>query len=353
MLTKAQAQQRADDIEAFSRELERLREEQALALTPEQAEGLRQHHAQLLDGFARTHDVDISTSTRQMSLGMRVASFLGALALAASVYFMFYQFWGLLSTPLQVLILAAAPILTLAATLLAARLDASGYFSKLAALVSFACFVLNLSMLGQIFNITPSDKAFLVWGLYALLLAYSFDLQLLLVAAIACLVAFISARVGTWSGCYWIDFGERPENFFPAALLLLAAPQLTARLLPRPHFDRMYRIFGLLVLLLPILLLSNWAEGSYLDWDRVLIKDSYQTLGFLLSAAAIWRGVRSGRGEVLNTGVVFFVIFLFTKLYDWWWDTMPKWLFFLLIALLAVLTLTVLRRLRISARSAP
>ncbi len=32
----------------------------------------------------------------------------------------------------------------------------------------------------------------------------------------------------------------------------------------------------------------------------------------------------------MNTGNVFFTIFLYTKFYDWWWDWMPKYLFFLL-----------------------
>jgi hypothetical protein len=34
----------------------------------------------------------------------------------------------------------------------------------------------------------------------------------------------------------------------------------------------------------------------------------------------------------VNTGITFFVIFLYTKFFDWWWDALPKWLFFLLLA---------------------
>src|SRR5207245_3077833 len=93
-----------------------------------------------------------------------------------------------------------------------------GYFTKLAAMVAFACFVLDIAMLGQIFNITPSDKALLPWAAFAMLLAYTCDLRLLLAAGILCLIAFISARTGTWSGLYWLHLGERPETFFPAAI---------------------------------------------------------------------------------------------------------------------------------------
>ena len=45
-------------------------------------------------------------------------------------------------------------------------------------------------------------------------------------------------------------------------------------------------------------------------------------------------------------GITFFVIFLYTKFFDWWWDALPKWLFFLLLALSAILILLVLKRLR-------
>ena len=47
-------------------------------------------------------DVDVSERGKQLSLGMRAVSFLGAFALAASVYYFFYQTWGIISTPLQI-----------------------------------------------------------------------------------------------------------------------------------------------------------------------------------------------------------------------------------------------------------
>ena len=49
---------------------------------------------------------------------------------------------------------------------------------------------------------------------------------------------------------------------------------------------------------------------------------------------------------------MFFVILLYTKFYDWWWEWMPKYLFFLLIALSAVFLLLVFQRLRRAATPA-
>jgi uncharacterized membrane protein len=339
------ALQRADQIRVFQNEIALLESEGVLALSAEQRQRVEEHHRQLLGQYAQSFDIDRDKRASQLSLGMRIASLFGALALSASVFFLFFQFWGLLSTPVQVSILIAAPLLMLGVTLFIQHKDASGYFAKLAALVAFACFVLNISMLGQIFNITPSDKALLPWAALAFLLAYACDLRLLLVAGILCMIAYIAARTGTWGGMYWLSFGERPENFFPAALMLLAVPQFV------PHrrfadFPPMYRIFGLLTLFLPILVMGNWGNSSYLDWDVDFIEGSYQVAGFVVAALAVWLGVRKQWPEVINTGVTFFVIFLYTKIFDWWWESMPKYLFFLVLGLVAVLFLVVLKRLR-------
>lgn len=339
------AQQRADQIRVFQDEMDVLESEGVVALSAAQRQQVDEHHRQLLSQYAQSFDIDRDQRASQLSLGMRIASLFGALALSASVFFLFYQFWGWLSTVTQVLILVAAPLLMLGATLFIQRKDSSGYFAKLAALVTFACFVLNITMLGQIFNITPSDKALLPWAALAFLLAYACDLRLLLVAGILCMIAYVAARTGTWGGMYWLSFGQRPENFFPAAVILLVIPQFF-RHQRFADFPPMYRIFGLLTLFLPVLVMGNWGNSSYLDWDADFIEGFYQVLGFVSTSFAVWFGVRKQWPEVINTGVTFFIIFLYTKIFDWWWESMPKYLFFLVLGLVAVLFLMVLKRLR-------
>ena len=97
------------------------------------------------------------------------------------------------------------------------------------------------------------------------------------------------------------------------------------------------------------MILSNWGAISYLDFSKDAIETLYQIAGFGFSAAAIWGGIQKSWPEVANTGNVFFTIFLYTKFYDWWWDWMPKYLFFLLIGLTAILMLLIFKRLRNSA----
>lgn len=342
--SKEAAQQRADQIGFFQAELRILAREGVLALDDRQRSAVVDYHENLLAGMSTAFDIDASHRAKQLSLGMKIASFLGALGLSASVFFLFYQFWGRFSTAIQVLVLSAAPLAALAGTLIAARREKTGYFSKVLGLVALACFVLNLSMLGQIFNIAPSENAFMVWALLAFLLAYGTDARLLLAAGIISLAGFLSAKTGTWSGCYWIHFGERPENFFPVAILLFAAS-----FLPHHKFYRFavtYRVFAMLLFFIPVLILANWGAVSYLDHGRDTVETIYQIAGFLFSAAAIWLGIRKNWPDVVNTGNVFFTIFLYTKFYDWWWDWMPKYLFFLVIGLTAILMLLIFKRFR-------
>lgn len=351
-LSKSEAQLRADQIRIFREELERLERAQVLELSPAQRQALTQHHDELLASYAQSFDIDRDRHAKQLSLGMRIASFLGALALAASVFFLFNQYWGLFPTTVQVALLIVASLGSVVATFWVGRRDSSGYFAKLVAMVAFACFVLNVSLLGGMFNITPSDKAFAVWGAFALLLAYTFDLRLLLGAGILCLVSFVAARAGTWSGMHWLDFGERPENFFPAGVLLLLVPAVIIAHDRFTGFASIYRVFGLLTLLLPTLVLANWGRSSYLPLSSSTVEYLYQFLGFAGSTAAIWWGARREHADAVNTGTTFFVIFLYTKFYDWWWEIVPKFVFFLIIALTAILFILVMKRLRASPQVA-
>lgn len=349
--TRSEAQQRTDEIRSFRAELSRLEAEGVLALDAAQRAAVDAHHESLLARWVGDFDIDRHRQAKQLSLGMRIASFLGALALAASVFFLFYQFWGYFPETTQAAILVGAALGSLGLAVWIQGRDPSGYFTKLAALVAFACFVLNISMLGQIWNLTPTDKALLPWAALAFLLAYACDLRLLLAAGICCVIAWVSTRVGAWGGIYWLHAGERQENFFPVAALLLALPSLVSHA-RFTGFASIYRIFGLLCLFVPMLILGHWGQGSHLDLDPDLIEGGYQLAGFAASALAVWLGARRDMGEVVNTGIAFFVIFLYTKFFDWWWQIMPKYLFFLVLGLAAVLILLVLKRLRALVRDA-
>jgi predicted membrane protein DUF2157 len=343
-MSQADAQKRSDRIRAFRDEIKTLEAEGILALPDEQKQRVARHHDETLRRLSRAFDIDTTDAQKQMSWGMRIASFLGALALCASVYLFFYRFWGLFGTAVQVLLVVTAPFLAVLGTEFAARKERTRYIAGIVGLVAFGCFVLDLVVLGTVFNVTPSPRAFLPWAAFGFILAYTYGLRILLAAGILSLAGWLSATMGTWSGCYWLSFGERPENFFPAALVLILIPLVPHRVYR--DFPPIYRIFGLLGIFLPILVLANWGEVSYLRVANAHVETLYQIAGFVVAAVAIWLGIRQRLREVTNLGAVFFVIYLYTKFFDWWWDWMPKYMFFFILGSIAVGLLLLLKKLR-------
>jgi hypothetical protein len=343
-VSKTDAQARVDRIISFRVELDLLERENVVCLSDEQHKALENYHDGVVKKFKELFDVDTGEGEKKLSLGMKIASFAGALCLAASLFFLFYRFWGRMATAAQVSVLILAPVLTLALTWSVSKKEKSGYYAKIAAMVAFAAFVLNISMMGRIFNTAPSDTAFLAWAVFAFFLAYMTDARLLLASGILCLAGFLAARAGTFCGLYWLYFGQRPENFFPGVVVLFSLSFVPQK--SRSGFSETYRVFSLLFLFISILILSQWGGVSYLSWDNDAVEVIYQIAGFALSAASIAFGVKRNMPEMVNTGNVFFTVFLYTKFFDWWWDWMPKYLFFLVLALAAILILTVFKRLR-------
>lgn len=341
------AQARAEQIDAFYKETQTLESNGTLILSTEQKSAIETYHSELLSKLQTSYDIDTSDKAKQLTLGMKIASLLGALAMAMSIFFLFHQFWGHLPTSIQVTTLIATPVALFMLTIFLKKKDKSTYFSKIAGLVCLASFILNLRMLGQIFNITPSPNAFLIWSAFGFLLAYACNARLILFFAILSLGGFIAMKLGTWSGVYWINFGEYPENFILPSLLIFCLPQFISQA-KFQKFGLIYRTTSMIMFFLPLLVLANVGELSYLSWDKDLIEGSYQLLGFASALVAVWLGIKKQWSHVVNTGNVFFILFLYTKFFDWWWQWMPKYIFFFLIGLTAVLALLIFKRIHIS-----
>jgi uncharacterized membrane protein len=342
---KKQAQERVDRIHAFRRELEQLVRDGILALPDEQRQRLDTHLEKTLAELAGEFDVDISESQRQISIAMRIASALGGFALCAAVFLFFYRYWGLLSTPFQVGILILTPLLLLVAIDRVSRKERTLYYTSLLVLVALGAFIMNLGVLGSIFNIAPSYGAFLPWGALALILAYAYRLRLPLAGGLVALVIYVAAGMMSLCGGYWGAVVERPETFLPGGLALIAVP-LLMRHDRQAEFPAIYRLMGLLFVFLALLMLANEGQLSFLPLARKTAAGIYQVAGLAASVLAIWTGVRKRRMESVNLGSLFFAVFLFNRLWVWWWNWMPQYLFFLIIGIIALVLLAVFRRLR-------
>jgi hypothetical protein len=339
------AQQRADRIAAFRAEVSELRRAGLLHISEEDLRAVDGHHNRVLGDLVQRFDVDVSERGKQLSLGMRAVSFLGAFALAASVYYFFYRIWGILSTPLQIGVLGGAPVATLFLTAALARWERSGYFTLMSGLVAFACLVVNTSLLVSTFNLAPSPLPVLTWAVFGVILAYGYRLRLLLVLGLVVLSAFLAATLLHWTGGYWPLFSGRPEGFFSGGLVLLALALSTHR---RRYaaFRPVYFVLGIVFLVVPTVLLGMAGWLSYLAIDERPIEITYQLLGFAMSAATIWLGIARRWKEAVYTGTFFFVALLFLEFVNWWWAWMPKYLFFLIVALTSVAVMIGLKRLR-------
>lgn len=307
------AQRRIDQINSFTDEFALLSKEGILNLTSQQVSTVATYHNEVIAKLSNEYDIDKNAKAKQLSLGLKIVSFLTTLALSASLFFMFYQFWIYIDTPMQSLILISSPIIALTATWMLYCRDKSGYFTKILALLSVVTFVLNISMLGSIYNIMSSHKALALFALFTFVLAYATNTRLLLGFAIIFLASFLSAQMGTWSGIYWIYFGRYSENFFLPALILFLIPYLSSHK-RYSGFDTIYRVFAMILFFIPVLILSNYGDASYLGLSSAYIEAFYQVVGFALSLAAIWLWVHKGWSDVLNTGNIFLRFFVYQVL---------------------------------------
>jgi uncharacterized membrane protein len=184
-----------------------------------------------------------------------------------------------------------------------------------------------------------------VWGLFGLALAYHFGIRLVLAAGLVSMLGWITATTNSWRGWWWVEFEKRPEELMLAGLVLAALP-LFLKHVRRTDFPAVYRLVGMLAFFFTMLFLSAQGQSSYLPLDEKAVEHFYQMFGVVAAGAAVWIGIRQNWTGVVNTGTAFFTIFLFFRLIDWWWDWMPKYLFFLLIGLVAIGLVAVFKRLR-------
>ncbi len=342
---REQAQQRIDRIHVFQKEMAALKSEGILKISQEDQNTVSHYHSRLIDDFSNRFDTDSSITEKKLSWGMRILTFLGGLALCASVFFFFYRFWGLVPTSVQIGILMIAPLLALLGMEFAAHKEKTLYYATLAGLLAFACFVLNLSTLGTIFNITPSPKAFLVWGVMALIVAYHLGLRLLLMAGLLCILGYLSATVGTFWGIYWLSFGERPENFIIAGAILVALPHIFKHR-HYYNFPWFYHLVGLLSIFIALLVMGHCGRCSYSLMENDTLEIIYQTLGLVCAGIVIWMGIHFHYTGVTNIGATFFTIFLYTKFFDWWWDFLPKYMFFFILSVISLGLLSGFKKMR-------
>jgi uncharacterized membrane protein len=345
MDSRVAAQQAADRVRVLREELSRDEVQAVLALSDEQRGRFDEWSRAQLAALALQFDVDTSESQKRVSWGMRIASTLGGLAICAAIVLFFQRYWGYLESWEQIAVVSVTPLLLLAGTEYAARRERTRYFTGLLALVALAAFIMNLVVIGEVFNVTSTERALLPWGAFAVVLAYRYGLRLMLAAGLVLLTGYVAAAFTAQMGYDWQAYYERPEHFLMLGLIVFGVPFAIAHR-GNAGFPGVYRLVGSLTFLIAVLSLAEWGVPSYLPWDKVSVERFYELVGLVCSAGAIWGGIRKGWNGLVNPGASFFTIFLFTRLYHWWWDWMPKYLFFAVIGALGILLVLGFKRVR-------
>jgi|TARA_R100000455_G_scaffold30725_1_gene22240 peptidoglycan/LPS O-acetylase OafA/YrhL len=347
-VNKREAERRARRIRAFREELSTLEVEGVLHLPAGEAARVSAHHDDLLARFSDAFDTDLNEGEARLSWGMRLVSLIGAVALCLAIFLFFNHYWDDFSTGLQIALVTLAPFLGWGITEFVARRFKTRYFTQLAALVAIACFVLNLYLLGEIYNITPSPYAFLVWGSFALFLGIRHDLDVIQGLGLASLGLFLGALLTKFAGFYWLH--EVIAEFYLAAFaLILLAPLLPFGWLKERRLTFYY--IGMLGIFLLLLSLVTLSPDSLLPFDGKVVGWIYLIVALAAGGGALALCLRAGWGQGAYLAAGFLIVFLLLKYFDWFWDKWPAYVFFLVLGLLAIAVIAALRKLRLKGRA--
>jgi hypothetical protein len=236
----------------------------------------------------------------------------------------------------------------IAVMIVAGHIERTRYIAAVMAVVACGAFVLQTVLIGQIFNLRSSPHLLLLWGAFALATAVPWRFVLPFSLGVLALVCYAGALSLWLAGMAWVEFIPRPEPMMVAAALLLPFSSRVPRELVMAG-----RSVLLIQVLGPLLLLSAVKELSLLPLDPASARVAYQWLAAAAGIAVVGIGVRNSFDEVILIGALFGGLFLLTRFVDWWWDWMPRYLFFLILAAVALGWIWALRRLRRHAAVRP
>jgi hypothetical protein len=338
-------QQRVLDIASFREELARLEGEGIVALDPQTREHVHAHHEAVLASLAARANVDLTQAAAQLSLGMRIATLLGASALSAAYGFFVASVWGKLELQPQLLLVALPPLLLSVLTHAAARREQSGYVASVLGTVAVIALWVGLAAIGSLFNLPDSRELLLAVGVFAMALAYLYRLGLPLLLGIGALGGWLWSLAAIPLGLFWRDAFGLSDPLVPLGVICLAIPAVIRR---PAGFAPVWRTIGAIAFGMGVLITGLNGQFSAMDGgiDRPYIEAAYQVLAAIALPLLVVIGVRRDWGGVTVVGVIFLILFLLTRLSAWFWDYLPKWLFFLLVGVLALLVLLLLRQLR-------
>ncbi|MCC7373078.1 MAG: hypothetical protein IT581_00370 [Verrucomicrobiales bacterium] len=341
------AQQRVDRIRQFQAELADLDRELGSFLADDQLRRLKAHHDQLLTRLESEGGADISDSARRISWGIRLVSLLGCAAFAAAVVLFLHRIWGALPLSGQIAILIGVPVLPLAATEIVFRRGMDSFHVGLAAALSILACWQAMEISSVILNLAPQPHFLLTLGVIASLLGHAYSLRIAATTGLVLLGVYLAALGVELQGGDWQYWALRGHYLLPSAAVFYGMSWGPRRW--RTRFEplvRTYAFSGGLLALVAFLLMSTTGHtccGAIGPKSLVALD---QVAGLTVAGWLVGHGLRRGWGNVVYLGATGFIGFLFLRLHAWWWHWMPKYLFFLLLTLIAIGLLVAFQKCR-------
>jgi hypothetical protein len=344
MSERADAQRRVNRIRAFRAELDALTQAGVSPLTPEQRAEIERYHDAVLQQLASEHDIDRTDAAGKLSRGMQIASFIAAIALTAAVYSLVARFWGRLDLPLQATLLCAFPLIALVGVELSAQRERSLYIASIFALVAFGTYWLAVVVLSMQLNVPLTPPA--LWGgaLFGVALALPYGFRLIFGGALVAMLIALAGSVFQAGGIPWTQAIESPEMITAGAFtMFVLARRLTSG---RASFAPVTRAVALTIGFVGLLFLSVAGSASLLPLASGVTELLYQAALLVISTIVLTIAVRKQWAESVYVAAAALTLFIVTRFFDWFWDAIPRFVFFLLLAILAFGWLFALRRVR-------
>jgi uncharacterized membrane protein len=340
---------RAQRILAFREEVATLQDEGMVGRDGELLAKVTAHHDAILADISAREEVDFTRSEARLSTGMRIATVLGAAALSAAWGFFVAAAWDDLGRGARLALVIIPPILLTLGTAYAARRESSGYVASIVATVAAIAFAVNLTALGVLYDLPDSRRIFLAVGTFAMLLAYGYGLAMPLLIGIGGIGGWLWSLAAIPQGRWWDGVFGQLEFLALLGVGAMLMPAITRK--GPPSFALVWRAVGATGMVVALLFLGLTADASFFDGaNRDVVEGIYQLLGGVVFTAMVWQGLVRDRTELVRVGSVGLALLLFFRMVDWFWDWIPKWLFFLVVGGIAFGALLLLRRLRRTAR---
>ncbi len=350
-VNKIDAQKRINRILAFREELAHLQSEQIAKIPNEETDKIAAYHQGILNRFSEEFDTDSSFSEANLSIGMQIASTLGAIAFSAALFLMIDTIWPNFSDLARLVFGTALPFIGIALTEAIHRIFKTPYYTGLAALTAIAGFTGSLFILGYQYNLGSSPLSLIMLGAFGVALSLQYRLILpFFLSIIGTLTGVGGLLTESFSQNLWLG-ADLSETYLIPALIVMGMAAFIPKW--RTHYlgSSLYNASAIVAGFLILFFIISPAE-SYLPFGETANSWLYAIAGTSIGIGSVFLALKSEWLVTRHLATAFMLAVLIIKYIDLAWGKLPEFLFYLLFGLFAVGCIIILRRFRTRLKGA-